>query len=186
MLEYHPELGWAVPHELDLGPMVPYTKQTIKLMGAQSVAGGAVYEVFKGGTDDGVSIPARYQTPWVPLADGDESRLRYLRAFGRGEIEAQLREDFGTVGEDYMLSFGQGFGFVWDVDLWNVGAWGDPTIEGSANTPLDQVCAHVSLMLSASTSTSANKPPLLGDGTAPEIGAWAVYGLKLDYIQLGT
>jgi hypothetical protein len=186
MLEYHPELGWAVPHKLSLGPMAPYTKQTAKLISASSGAGGEVYETFKGGTDDTVAIPARYQTPWVPLANGDEARLRYLRAFGRGTISAQLREDFAAVGEDYTLAFNQGFGFVWGVDLWDVGLWGDPAIEGNADTPLDEVCAHVSLMLSASTTSSVTKTALLGDGNAPEIGAWAVYGVKLDYIQLGT
>lgn len=185
MLEYHPELGWTVPHKVSIGPMAPYTKQTAKLIGAEAT-GGEVYEVFKGGTDDGVEIPARYQTPWIPLAEGDEARLRYLRAYGRGTVQGQLREDFAVIGEDYTLAFAQGFGFVWGTDLWDVGLWGDPGIEGNADTPLDQVCAHVSLMFSASTTTSSNRPALLGDGNAPEVGAWAVYGLKLDFVQLGT
>jgi len=188
MLEYHPELGWTVPHGLSLGPMTVYTKATAKLIGAASggVQEGEVYQVFKGGTDDGTPIAARYQTAWIPLAAGDEARLRYLRGYGRGTVAAQLQEDFATVGEVYTLAFAQGFGFVWDVDLWDVGEWGDPAIEGPADTALDQVCAHASLVLSASTSTTASKPALLGDGVSPEVGAWAIYGLNLDYIQLGT
>jgi hypothetical protein len=166
--------------------MAPYSKQTAKLIGAASGAGGQVYEVFKGGTDDGTAIPARYQTPWAPLAGGDEARLRYMRVYGRGAVGAQLREDFSTVGEDYTLSFDQGDGFVWGVDLWDVGYWGDPAIEGNSDAALDQVCKHVSFMLSAESTTSTNRVPLLGDGNAPEAGAWGIYGIKLDYIQLGT
>jgi hypothetical protein len=185
VLEYHPELGWTVPHDLALGPMTPYTKQTSKLYGA-AASSGAVFSVFTGGSDDGVDIDARYQTPWAPLVSGDEARLRYLRAYGRGGLTAQIRTDFATIGEDYTLDFGQGTGFVWGIDLWDVGAWGEPATEGNDDTPLDQVCKHVSFMLAAATSTSTERAPLLGDGIAPEAGAWAVYDVKLDYVQLGT
>lgn len=185
MLEYHPELGWTVPHDLGVGVMSPYTKQTAKLFGA-AAAGGQIYSVFTGGTDDGTAIDARYQTPWAPLVSGDEARLRYLRAYGRGQLTAQLRSDFVTIGEDYPLDFGEGSGFVWDVDVWDVGLWGEPATEGNADTPLDQVCKHVSLMLSATTTDSGERAPLLGDGVAPEVGSWAIYGVKLDYVQLGT
>lgn len=186
LLEYHPEIGWTVPHDLDIGPMASYSKQTAKLMGTSAGIGGIVYEMFKGGSDDTVAIAARYQSPWVPLAGGDEARLRYFRAYCRGELGMQLREDFSTVGEDYTLAPNQGFGWVWDVDLWDVGLWGDPAIEGNADTPLDQVCAHVSLMFAASTTSSSFRPALLGDGASPEVGNWAVYGATLDFIQLGT
>jgi hypothetical protein len=185
MLEYHPELGWTVPHGLAIGVMVPYTKQTNKLFGAAAV-GGQVYNVFTGGTDDGTAIAARYQTPWAPLVSGDEARLRYLRAYGRGQLTAQLRADFVTIGEDYSLDFNDGIGFVWGVGLWGVGVWSEPVSEGNADTALDQVCKHVSLMLSATTSDSGVRAPLLGDGIAAEIGSWAIYGVKLDYVQLGT
>lgn len=185
MLEYHPEIGWTVPHKLSLAALAVYTKQTTKLVGAAS-GGGQVYEVFKGGTDDGAPIPAHYQTPWIPLADGDEARLRYMRAFGRGTVSCQVRLDFATVGEAYTLPFAQGFGFTWGVDNWDMGVWGDPAVEGPADVPLDQVCKHVSLLFSATTTTTATRPALLGDGNAPEVGAWAVYGARLDYVQLGT
>jgi hypothetical protein len=187
MLEYHPELGWTVPHTFPfgIGVMAPYTKQTNKLFGA-TAAFGQVYSVFTGGTDDGVAIAARYQTPWAPLVSGDEARLRYLRAYGRGQLTAQLRSDFVTIGEDYALDFGEGTGFVWDTGIWDVGLWGEPATEGNADTALDQVCKHVSLMLSATTTDSGERAPLLGDGIAPEVGSWAIYGVKLDYIQLGT
>lgn len=186
MLDYHPELGWTVTHDLALGPMAPYSKQTAKLIAAASDSSGEVYDVFTGGTDDGVAIDAYYQTPWAPLADGDDARLRYLRVYGRGAVNVQIRSDFAIIGDDLTLTFGESDGFVWDVDLWDVGIWGDPAIEGNADEALDQVCKHVSLVFSAETTTSSNKPPLLGDGTAPEAGAWAVYGVKLDYIPLGT
>ena len=180
-LEYHPEIGWTVPHQdMDIGPMTVYSKQTSKLIGA-AAASGKVYEMFKTGQDDGANIVSRYQSPWVPVAKGDEARLRYLRCTGRGSVGVQLLEDFSTLGEAYSLTFDQGFGFVWDVDQWDVGLWGNPAIEGNADQPLDQVCKYVSLGFAASTS-----PPLLGDGSSPEVGAWALYGARFDHIQLET
>src|SRR3990172_6814495 len=121
MLEYHPELGWTVPPAPPPRPMTVYTKATAKLIGVASGGGqdGEGYQGFKGGTDDGTPIAARYQTAWIPLAAGDEARLRYLRGYGRGTVAAQLEEDFSTVGGGYMLAFAPGFGFVFDVDLWD-------------------------------------------------------------------
>jgi len=185
MLEYHPEVGWTVSHQLALGPMAVYSKQTSKLIAGAS-ASGKVFETFKGGLDDGVAIAARYQTPWFELGRGNEARLRQLRAFGRGNVMAQLRQDFTTAGENYTLAFATDFGFVWGVGVWGVGVWGDPATEGAADTALDQVCTHVSLVFSATSSTTAFRPPLLGDGTSVEIGPWALYEVGLDHIQLGT
>lgn len=186
MLEYHPAIGWTVPHTLALGPMAPYSKNTAKLMAARAAAGGQVYEVFKGGSDDGTAIAARYQTPWVDLAAGDEARLRYLRVFGRGAPSVQVRTDFLGSGDEYSLNFGLGDGFVWGTGVWGTGVWGDPAIEGVSETPLDQVAKHASLYFSASTTTNLFRPALLGDGNTPESGAWAVYGAYLDAINLGT
>jgi len=186
MLEYHPAIGWTVAHSLALGPMTMYTKNTSKLIAAGAASSGKIFETFKGGADDGSAIAARYQTPWIATDKGNEARLRYLRVYGRAACVGQLMQDFATVGENYTLNFDQGFGFVWDVDHWDVGVWGDPATEGPADTPLDQVCKYVSFIFSNSTSTSAFKPALLGDGVAPEVGAWAVYGVNLDFVKLGT
>lgn len=186
LLEYHPSVGWTVLHIFasGIGPMTVYTKNASKLIGADS-GSGKVFEMFKGGTDDGADITAYFQTPWVVLSKGDEARLRYLRVYGRGATAAQLRQDFGTIGDDYALTFDQGFGFTWDTDQWDVGLWGDPATEGNYDQPLDQVCKHVSFLFSNTTSTTSFKSGLLGN-LDTEVGAWAVYEAKLDYIQLGT
>lgn len=185
VLEYHPAVGWTVPHKLSLGPLATYTKQTSKLFSA-AAAGGQVYETFKGGTDDGVAIAARYQTPWVELGKGDEVRLRQMRVFGRGSIDVQVRTNFALVGDQYPLSFGVGAGFAWGTGQWGTGVWGDQLYEGTVDAPLDQVCKHLSLAFSASTSTNVFRLPLLGDGASQEAGAWAVYGAHLDHVLLGT
>ena len=185
MLEYHPVIGWIVPHALSLSAMATYTKQTSKLISASSNS-GKVFNTFAGGTDDGVNIPARWLSPWIPVSQGDEGRLRYIRTKGRGTISMQALTDFSTVGDSYTITYDQGLGFVWGVDSWNNGVWGNPAIEGTTTQALDQVCKYVAFGFSASTATSTFKPPLLGDGTSPETGAWANYGFKLDYVQLQT
>lgn len=185
VIEYHPELGWSMLHDLALGPLAVYTKAAKKLLGASPTT-GAIYEVFKGGTDDGVAISAYYQLPWVELSKTDEARLRYLRFYGRGSPTLQVRTDLSAVGDQYSISFDQGFGFVWDQGQWDVGSWGNPAIEGSADTPLDQVAKTVSLVFSATTSGVGFRPGLPGSGIQPEVGAWAIYGGKLDFRVLGT
>lgn len=186
MLEYHPAIGWTVPHTLGLGPMAVYTKNTSRLMAVRAAAGGKVYEVFKGGSDDGAAIAARYQTPWVDVGSGDEARLRYLRVFGRGTPGVQVRTDFANNGDAYALDFTGSSGFLWGTGVWGTGVWGEPAIESFADQALDQVCKHMSLKFSDSTTTTLFRPALLGDGTAPETGAWAVYGAHVDFVNLGT
>lgn len=196
VLEYHPAVGWIVPHifrrtvgTMPIGPMALYTKTTSSKLVAfcELFSGnGMLVEMFKGGSDDGLFINARFQSPWFVLDKGDEGRLRSLRVYGRGSCEAQLRQDFATIGDAYTLTFQQGLGFTWDVGNWDVGLWGDPATEGNANQPLDQVCKHVSFRFSNSTDTSSFQPPLLGTLATPEVGAWGIYEAKLDYIQLGT
>jgi hypothetical protein len=81
-LEYHPQIGWIVPHKgMNLGPMATYTKNTRKLIGAD-VAGGKVYEVGKGGTDDGTAIACSWQTRWQEMNRGAEARLRRIASGG--------------------------------------------------------------------------------------------------------
>ena len=185
VLEYHPAVGWTVPHNLALGPLATYTKATAKLISA-AAASGAVFETFKGGTDDGAAIASRYQTPWVEPGKGDEVRLRAMRVFGRGRPMVQVRTNFSLSGDQYDLDFNVGQGFQWDVGQWDVGVWGDALYEGTFDQPLDQVCKHLSLAFSALTTTIAEKPKLLGDGATQEAGAWAVYGAHLDHVLLGT
>ncbi len=185
-LEYHPAIGWTVPHTLGLGPMAVYTKNTSRLIAARAAAGGQVYQAFKGGSDDGVAIAARYQTPWIQLAEGDQARLRYLRMFGRGAPDVQVRTDFQDAGDQFALDFSGGSVFRWGTGLWNTMVWGEPAVEGMAETPLDQVGMHFSLAFSDSTITNLFRPAILGDGATPESGAWAVYGAHADFIPLGT
>lgn len=185
VLEYHPAVGWTVPHKMNLGPMAIFTKETAKLFSVSST-GGQLYETFKGGTDDGVAISARYQTPWVGVGGGDEARLRAMRVFGRGDPTVEVRTDFRSTGDAYPLVFDTGTGGLWGTGQWGTFAWGDPGYEGVADVPLDQVCKYVSLFFSDITSSNTFRTPLLGDGNALESGAWAVYGANLDHIFLGT
>lgn len=207
MIEYHPTIGWIVAHvfrkdktvpedalePVAVGPMAVYTKNTQRLLSMVDTGGtySNCHEVFKTG-QDGTTIgqnrviKSRYQTPWVPVVDYDEARLRALRVFGRGQCQVQVRLDFADNGDAYQLDFTGGTGFLWGTGQWGTGAWGEPAVESSVDVPLDQVCKHVSLVFSATTSTSAVRPKLLGDGNAMEVGAWAVYGLSVDVIPLGT
>lgn len=192
VLEYHPQIGWIVPHTLSLGAFAAYTKNTRKLISV-SATGGKVYETFKGGTDDGTAIPSYLQTSWLPLMGGREASIRSAELLGRGQVNCNLLTNFSTgSGDLYALDFSEGQTLAeWGdgTSEWGdgVSTWGgQPTDEARIYQPLDQTCHHVSLVFSKSVSTTATGEPLLGVGASPQLGEWAVYQAVLTSLPLGT
>lgn len=185
-LEYHPGVGWFVAHTgMNLGPTTVYTKNTRKTIGA-AAGSGAVYEVGKGGTDDGASITSSWQSRWLPPVGGYKSRITRLVLWGRGAFDAYVRTDFSQgAGNRYACDFtADNTGFAWGTDAWGTGVWGDARYEAPLAFPVNEVGRHVSLVISKTTTTTGTGLPLLGDGVIPETGAYAFYAAHLEYNPL--
>lgn len=147
-----------------------------------------VYKVFDGATDDGVAIESRFKTAPIDLGGMGLSRLRHALLAGRGDPDLYVYLDHGEGGERYEIDFVQE-----DVATWGNFTYGDGTKYGSGNAHevYDDVWSlgtarSVAFELRGSGSSTLTVPAFLaGLGVAETIGAWAFYGLALDYVPLG-
>lgn len=184
LLEYHPGVGWFTRHTFGVGVMCPYTKSTKKLIGTDS-NGVKVFEMFKGGLDDGSPYLAEWQSRWFELAGGLNATLRGIRGWGRGTVNFAVLTDF-TLGQGSVLSgldWSTLTGGIWDTDTWDGSlVFGESLYESDNDIPLDEVGRYFSIKVGASVHASAAAPPVLGDGSAPETGPWALYEMLLRFV----
>lgn len=187
-LEFHPLLGWIVPHDFGASAFTTYSKNDQRLYAA-SPNGSNVYDQFKSGADDGAAITARYQTRWIIPRVGMMNSFRRLRLGGRGAFSLYTKLDFdqgqGELNDVSLL----GTAFQWNdpAAVWNVPTmiWGPTTYEDYADFQEPGFGRAIAFNMTHSGTTSATGPKILEDGPAPEIGAFAFYSLTLDYIDAG-
>jgi len=183
-LEYHPALGWIVPHSFGLASAASFGTNDFKLYGA-STSLPRIYSVFSGGSDDGTAITARFQTRWFEPGNGYNCRLRKLLVNGRGIASLYVKRNYSQgVGDLYPISV-IGSGFVWDSGTWGSGVWG-PDLFQDFNLPFYAlgIARAVSFEVQETSSITVSGPPLLDDGAVQTVGAFAVYALYLDFVNL--
>lgn len=187
-LEFHPQLGWIVPHDFGASAFTTYSKNDQKLHAASPNA-AYVYEQFKSGSDDGAAISARYQTRWIIPRVGMLNSFRRLRLGGRGAFSLFTKLDFDQgQGELNAVSL-LGTAFTWNDAgaVWNNPGmiWGPTTYEDYADFQEPGFGRAIAFNMTHVGTQSATGPKILEDGPAPEIGAFAFYSLTLDYIDAG-
>lgn len=183
-LEFSPQLGWIVPHTIGVSAMTAFQANNVRLYGASATA-GKIYDMFVGGSDDGTAISAYYQTRWFDPAGGYLMRMRRLRAEGRGDFQIDTRADYSFgAGEGTTFETPPAAG-VWGTAVWGVDEWGADAYSIFLDFYSLGTAKTVSWVISETSSLSALGPKLLQDGSAPEIGAFALYGIRLDFIRLG-
>lgn len=185
-LEYHPQQGWIVPHSDAASCYATTTAGGEKLYGGSPTVAGQVYEQQTGGTDDGAAITCRYQAKWLAPAAGLSCQFRRLRVFGRGFFDLYVKLDFDTGDGDLNEASLPGGALVWDGGLWDDGLWGPVNYEDSQDFWSLGHGTHISFVFKETGSALGSAPALLGLGTPPEVGAFAVYGLNLLYTQTGA
>jgi hypothetical protein len=185
-IEYHPQQGWFVTGSDAVSCYATDTQDTEKLYGGSPTVAGQVYEMGVGGTDDGADITARYQTKWIAPSGGMECQFTRVRVFGRGVFDLYTKIDFDTGDGDLEQLTLSGGALVWDVGLWDVGEWGPANYEDQADLNSLGQGTHISFVFRETSSVTASAPPLLGVGAAPEVGAFAVYGLDLQFVPIGV
>lgn len=208
MLEHHPGHGWIVPHTMggadpaggSFDCFANYASNARMLLGAKvgssSISTGTsinagCFQVFKGGREDaylGGGIPANFQTPWIEPANGTLCRFRRLRIRARGSFTVGCRLDYADAGGRRDNFVPGGSGMIWGTGIWGTGIWGASLYESYNDFYSYGVGKAVSFtMTEVSGDTATGKPLLGGIGGAvgAEVGAFACYGLELDFIPLG-
>jgi hypothetical protein len=133
-------------------------------------------------------IACRYQTKWFDPGRGIETRYRRLRVFGRGIFDLYSKLDFDTgdgeqIGAPASLPGGA---LVWGSGLWAEESWAPANYEDFSDFWSLGQGTHISFVVKESSTASASAAPLLDTGTAPEVGAIAIYGLLLQFIPIGA
>lgn len=187
-LEFHPLDGWLVPHSFGASCFTTYSKAESKLY-STSPTGLYVRETFRGGADEGVAIDARYQTRWYTVATGYLAQIQRLRVGGSGVFSLYVKRDYDQgIGELNAVSL-IGNAFIWNDPgaVWNNAGmiWG-PSVYESFQDFYDLGPAKaVSFVFKKTSLVAGSGPALSGDGASPEIGAFSVYSLLVDYVRLG-
>lgn len=189
-LEFHVGEGWFVAGSDVASCYATYGLNTKKLYAGSPTVSGQIYEKLRGGSDNGAAISSWFQTRWFEPANGFLTRLRRLTVLGRGVFNIYTRTDYSTAqGLSDSVDITRG-GFTWNdaASVWNDPGtiWG-PTEYVGYSSPLPSLgtARSVSFRVEETGSTSVTAPRLLGSGVAPEVGAWALSGLDLLYVQLG-
>jgi hypothetical protein len=187
-IEYHPEQGWLVPGSDAAGAYATYQKNDQKLLAAAPSTNGQVYEKFKGGSDDGAPIASWFQTRWFEPNAGYKTRMRKLRVIGRGNFDLYLRKDYELANGKHLsvaITGDAGVydapGSVYDTD----DSYGPLKSQEYQDFKSLGVCRAVSFRVEETSTVVSTGLQLFGTGTAPEIGAWSLYGLDLQHVQLG-
>lgn len=188
-LEYHPQQGWIVPGSNAASCYATYQKNDQKLLTGSPGANGQVYEQQHGGSDDGAAIASRFQTRWFEPNDGFLTRMRRIRVIGRGAFSLYLRKDFHLSNDDLLSVNVSGTAGLYDdaAAVYDAAGalYGPLSSQDYQDFQSPGVCKAISFRVEETSTISSTGPQLLESGTAPEIGAWALYGIDLNHVRLG-
>lgn len=186
-LELHPQLGWIVRHGFGMQAFTNYVSNDRRLLGARvaATANAGAFEVFKGGDDEGSAISSYFQTPWLEPAGSIECRLLHLRSEGRGAFQIETRHNYAQAGVIRNFT-APGAATLWGHFYWGEAKWGASQVESFNDFYSLGIARSLSFVLKETSLLSATGPKLLSDGIAPELGAFACYGLNLDFVPLGV
>lgn len=185
-LEYHPDQGWVAPGSHAMSCYATSKGAAEILYGGSPTVSGQVYQLDQGGTDDGTAITWRLQTRWQELSAGFLASVWQIRVHGRGTGTLTVLTDYETTGgSDYPFNL-LGDQLFWDSFFWDSGVhWAVPRYQETQPFYSIGLCRQFSLKFSGSSTAVATAPQVLGSGTAPSVGYFAVYGYEWLYTPLG-
>lgn len=188
-LEYHPLEGWFTAGSNAASCYATYGKNSQKLLAGSPSANGQVYEYDRTGADDGAAIASRFQTRWLEPTAGHPIRIRRVRVSGTGTFAINVFRNYDLSSTDTVNAQISGTAAIYD----DAGAIYDNslTLYGPLKSENYEdfyslgVTKAVSLQITESSTVSSFGQQYLQGGSAPETGAWAVFGLDLSYVPLG-
>lgn len=187
-LEFHPEQGWIYPRSDAMACYTTHGDGDEKLLGGSPTMSGQVYELLSGGTDDGAAIVSWFQIRWFEPAAGYLVSVPRAIIRGRGEGNVIVRKDFEIVGGDSYPFDLDAATQAWDSGLfWDSGLVWDEGVTYENSQDLYSIGAgrYFAFRVEATTTTTKTGPDIFGGGTGPVAGAWALYALDLEFVQLG-
>lgn len=187
-LELHSEQEWLTSGSNAMSCYTTSTGTVEATYAGHPTTVGQVYQLDSGGTDDGTAIAWRFQTRWFELSDGFLASVWQVRLFGRGTGTLTLLTDYASGGGSAQAFDMSGSttvtydsGLHYDAGLTHY----VPAFQTTQPIYSIGTCRQFSLKFSGSSTTTASAPQVLGAGSAPQVGYFALYGLEWLHTQLG-
>lgn len=187
-IEYAPLYGWAVVGSnamfcylslRSLGSDLASLSSNVdeeKLLGCSPTVTGQIYEMNKGGSDDGTAITSWYETRWFEMSGGHQGRMNLIRLLTRGTYTLTVWTDFKN------------------VETATAGMSASVTASGEATyVPFQprSVGRAFKVRVDESSTTTYTSPqffPTVGgtdSGDGQVQGAWALYTVDSQFAPLG-
>lgn len=186
-IEYSPDQQWLAPRSDAMSCYATSTGAGEVLYGGSPTVSGQVYQLNRGGTDDGADISWRFQTRWVELSSGFLASVWQIRLQGRGVGTCTVRRDYASSGGDETdfdftsADIEYDTGLHYDTGLTYV----IPVFQSTVAFYSVGVCRQFSLLFEGSSSTTVTGPQILGAGAGQELGAFGLFGVTWLYAALG-
>lgn len=186
-LELHTEEGWIAPRSDAMSCYTTSQGASETLYGGSPTVSGQCYQLDTGGTDDGASISFRFQTRWVEPNSGFQAQVWQLRIHGRGTGTLTVRRDYASAAGDMQPFSLTGDGVTYDSGLdYDSGAtYAVPAYQQTEAFYSIGVCRQFSVLFTGDVSTTVEAPQVLGQGTAPPVGAFGLYAVEWLFVPLG-
>lgn len=186
-LELHTEQGWIAPGSNAMSCYSMSTGSAETTYGGSPSVVGQSYQLYSGGTDDGVAISGWLQTRWIDLLGGYKASILHLRVRGRGTGTVEIRKDYHESGDRLTLDMSSPTSVTYDSGLhYDAGvSYYVPADEPTATLYGIGHCRQLSLKFAFTTSTTVSAPQLLGTGTAPLVGPFAVFLVEWMHMRIG-
>lgn len=185
--EFHSEQGWLAPRSDAMSCYTTSTGSTETLYGGSPTVSGQNYTLDTTGADDGTAISWRIQTRWIEPNSGFQNSLWQVRIHGRGAGTITFRKDYASAGGDAQPFDLTTTGITYDSGLhYDTGEhYSEPTFQETQTFYSLGLARQFSVLLSGSSSTTYSATQVLGTGTNPTVGYFALYGLEFLYVPLG-
>lgn len=186
-LELHTEQGWIGSGTNAMSCYSMSTGAAEETYGGSPSVAGQSYQLFSGGTDDGAAIVGWLQTRWMDLLGGYKASVLHLHVRGRGVGTVQLRKDYHETGDTIPIDMSETGSVSYDTGvLYDSGA----TYDASSDEPTATIygvgaARQLSLRFDFTTSTTTAAPVLLGAGSAPQVGSFAVFLVEAMFTRIG-
>lgn len=186
-IEYSPDQQWLAPRSDAMSCYATSTGSGETLYGGSPTVNGQVYTLNSAGTDDGTAISWRFQTRWIELSSGFLASVWQIRLQGRGTGTCTVRKDYASAGGDASPFDFSTSSVTYDSGLtYDSGVhYATPVYQATAERYSIGTARQISLLFEGTSSTTVDGPQVLGAGTSPKVGAFALFGITWLYTALG-
>lgn len=185
-IEHHPHSGWVMAHN---NAMACYAAVgPAELVCGSPVSNGLIFNLNRGGADDGAAISSYMQAYWTEPNDGNKTRIRRMRVVGLGEFDVTMQRDWelGNTLPTRHVELNRSSvdyddpGSIYDT----VDVYGPTVFQMHQDFWSIGTCRSLSVRVEETSTLTLSGREILGIAE-PEQGAWSLGYVQFLAIELG-